>query len=118
MFLCFSDYFPENLYRYLLGDTPKFANKKVYMRKNSVCILNAQKHKNKNGSGDTIVNRLQGLEKKKEGTFKNLGLVAAQCNGIAACAYSLKIFTVLTYVTVHILLYMVSSIKTYFYPSF
>lgn len=33
--------------------------------------------------------RPQGLKKKKE-TFKNLGLVAAQCNGIAACAYSLK----------------------------
>ena len=39
------------------------------------------------------VNRSQGLKKEKEGTFKNLGLVAAQCNGIAACAYSLKIFT-------------------------
>ena len=33
--------------------------------------------------------RPQGLKKKKE-TFKNQGLVAAQCNGIAACAYSLK----------------------------
>ena len=31
--------------------------------------------------------RSQGLKKKKE-TFKKLGLVAAQCNGIAACAYS------------------------------
>ena len=30
--------------------------------------------------------------KRKKGTFKNLGLVAAQCNGIAACAYSLKIY--------------------------
>ena len=37
-------------------------------------------------------NRSQGLK----GTFKNLGLVVAQCNGIAACAYSLKIFTVHT----------------------
>ena len=40
--------------------------------------------------------RPQGLKKEKEGTFKNLGLVAAQCNGIAACAYSLKLFTVYT----------------------
>ena len=39
-----------------------------------------------------------GFGKEKEGTFKNLGLVEAQCNGIAACAYSLKIFTVL-YIT-------------------
>ena len=30
--------------------------------------------------------RPQGLQK----TSKNLGMVAAQCNGIAACAYSLK----------------------------
>ena len=47
--------------------------------------------------------RPQGLKKEKEGTFKNLGLVAAQCNGIAACAYSLKISTVhtLLYLTVH-----------------
>ena len=29
----------------LLGDNPKFANKKVYMRRNSVCMKNAQKHK-------------------------------------------------------------------------
>ena len=34
-------------------------------------------------------------KKEKEGTFKNLGPVTAQYNGIAACAYSLKnIFTV------------------------
>ena len=33
----------------------------------------------------------------------NLGLVEAQCNGIAACAYSLEIVTVHTslYLTVH-----------------
>ena len=51
--------------------------------------------------------RSQGLKKEKEGRFKNLGLVAAQCNGIAACAYSLKIFTVhtLVYLTVHGLYY-------------
>ena len=49
------------------------------------------------------VNRSQGLKIEKEGIFKNLGLAAAQCNGIAACAYSLKIFTVhtLLYLTVH-----------------
>ena len=41
-------------------------------------------------SQESRVNRSQGLKKEKEGTFKNLGLVAAQCNGIAACAYSLK----------------------------
>ena len=64
-----------------------------------------------------VVNRSQGLEKKKEGTFKNLGLVAAQCNGIAACAYSLKIFTV-QYIHYCTLLYMVCSIKTSFYLSF
>ena len=46
------------------------------------------------------VNRSQGLKIEKEGIFKNLGLAAAQCNGIAACAYSLKIFTV------HTLLYL------------
>ena len=45
-------------------------------------------------SQESIVNRSQGLRKEKEGTFKNLGLVAVQCNGIAACAYSLKLFTV------------------------
>ena len=42
------------------------------------------------------VKRSQGLEKEKERTLKNLGLVAAQRNGIAACAYSLKLFTVHT----------------------
>ena len=43
----------------------------------------------------------QGLEKKKK-TSKNFGLVAAQCNGIAACAYSLKIYLQhCTYATVH-----------------
>ena len=49
------------------------------------------------------VNRSQGLKKEKEGTFKNLGLAAAQCNDIAACDYSLKICTVhtLLYVTAH-----------------
>ena len=54
-------------------------------------------------SQEPRVNRSQGLKKEKEGTFKNLGLVAAQCNGIAACAHSLKIFTVhtLLYLTVH-----------------
>ena len=49
---------------------------------------------------ESIGHRSQVLEKEKEGTFKNVGLVAAQCNGIAACAYSLKIFTV------HTLLYL------------
>ena len=38
--------------------------------------------------------------KREEETFKNLGLVAAQCNDIGACAYSLKIFTI------HTLLYL------------
>ena len=51
-------------------------------------------------SQESKVNRLQGLKREKEGTFKNLGLVAAQCNGIAACAYSLKIFKYNTYITV------------------
>ena len=41
-----------------------------------------------------------GFGKEKEGIFKNLGLVSAQCNGIAACAYALKTFTV------HTLLYL------------
>ena len=50
----------------------------------------------------SIVNGSQGLKKENEETFKNLDPVAAQCNDIAACAYSLKIFTVLysTYITV------------------
>ena len=40
-------------------------------------------------SQEPRVNRSQGLEKEKEGTFENLGLFAAQYNGIAACTYSL-----------------------------
>ena len=54
-------------------------------------------------SQESRVSRSQGLKKKKERTFKNLGLVEAQCNGVAACAYSLKIFTIhtLLYLTVH-----------------
>ena len=48
----------------------------------------------------SLANRSQGLEKKKDETFKNVGLVAAQCNGIADCTYSLEIFTV------HTLLYL------------
>ena len=39
-------------------------------------------------SQESRVNRSQGLKKEKEGTFKNLGLVVAQCNDIAVCAYS------------------------------
>ena len=50
----------------------------------------------------SLVNRSQGLKKKKEGTFKNLGLVAAQYNDIAACAYSLKILTYNTCITVYL----------------
>ena len=47
--------------------------------------------------------RSQGLEKKKKEYSRiYISLVAAQCNGIAACTYSLKIFTVCTYITVHI----------------
>ena len=49
----------------------------------------------------SLVNRSQGLKKKKEGTFKNLGLVAAQYNDIAACAYSLKNI----YSAIHALVY-------------
>ena len=45
-------------------------------------------------SEESRVNRSHGLKKEKKGTFKNLGLVTEQCNGITACAYSLKIFTV------------------------
>ena len=58
-------------------------------------------------SQESRVNMSQGLNIEKEGIFKNLGLVAAQCNGIAVCAYSLKIFTVhtLLYITVHGLQY-------------
>ena len=64
-------------------------------------------------SQESRVNRSQGSKKEKEGTFNNLGLVEVQCNGIATCAYSLKIFTVLCthYCT---LLYMICSIKTSF----
>ena len=40
------------------------------------------------------------MEKEKEGTFKNLGLIAAQYNVIAACAYSLKYLQYNTYITV------------------
>ena len=69
-------------------------------------------------SQESRVNRSQDLKKEKEGTFKNLGLVAAQCNGIAACAYSLKICTGLyihycTLLYIHGLYY-----KTSFYLSF
>ena len=46
-------------------------------------------------SQESRVNKSQGLEKEREETFKNLGLVAVQCNRIAACAYSLKTFVVL-----------------------
>ena len=41
-------------------------------------------------SQESRVNRSHGLKEEKEGTFKNSGLVAAQCNGIAACAYLKK----------------------------
>ena len=50
--------------------------------------------------------RPQDLKKEKTQTFKNLGLVAAQCNGIAACTYSLKN----TYSMVLTQLYMVCCI--------
>ena len=60
------------------------------------------------GSQESRVNRSQDLKKEKEGTFKNLGLVAVQCNSIAACTYSLKIFTVHKYITVpHCIWYVV-----------
>ena len=58
-------------------------------------------------SQESRVNRSQGLKREKEGTFKNLGLVAAKCNGIAACTYSFK--NILTGQ------YMACSIKTTFY---
>ena len=64
-------------------------------------------------SQESRVNRSQGLTKEKEGTFKTLGLVAAQCNGIAACAYFWKIFTVL-YIHYCTWLYMVCNIRTSF----
>ena len=34
--------------------------------------------------------RATGFEKERKKTFKKVGLVAAQCNDIAACAYSSK----------------------------
>ena len=34
-------------------------------------------------SQESRVNRSQGLKQEEDGTFKNLGLVAAQCNDIA-----------------------------------
>ena len=54
-------------------------------------------------SQESRVNRSQGLKKEKEGTFKNLGLVVVQCNGIAACAY---LFFEHIYSTVHTLQYL------------
>ena len=43
----------------------------------------------------------QGLEKKERKKIKNLGLIAAQCNGIAACAYFIKhIYSTYRYITV------------------
>lgn len=38
--------------------------------------------------------RPQGLRRDKYWTYKNLGLIAAECNGIMVCAYSLKKCTV------------------------
>ena len=61
--------------------------------------------------------QVTGFEKAKEGTLKKLGLVAAQYNGIAACAYSLKLFTVHTLLCLTAL-YMVFSIKISFYILF
>ena len=52
----------------------------------------------------SLVNRSQSLEKKKKEHSRKSGLAAAQCNFIAACAYSLKIFTV------HTLLYYTWSV--------
>ena len=69
-------------------------------------------------SEESRANRSQDLKKEKEGTFKNLGLVASQCNGISACAYSLKVFTVQYIHHCSTILYMVCSIKTSFYLSF
>ena len=45
--------------------------------------------------------RPQDLKKEKTQTFKNLGLVAAQCNGIAACTYSQKYLQYIHYCTLH-----------------
>ena len=52
--------------------------------------------------------------------MQELDLVAAQCNGIAPCAYSLKIFTVLYlhYCIYSAVQYMVCSIKISFYLCF
>ena len=44
-------------------------------------------------SQESRVNRSQGLKRRKK-EHSNLGLAAAQCNSIEACAYSLSIFTV------------------------
>ena len=55
--------------------------------------------------------RPQGLKKNKK-TFKNLGLVAAQCNDIEACVYSFKKY--LQYGTYTTVQYMVCCIKTSF----
>ena len=59
-------------------------------------------------SQESRQDRPQGLKKKK--TFKKIGLVAAHCNGIAACAYPLKN----TYSMVLMQLYMICCIKTSF----
>ena len=59
--------------------------------------------------------RSQGLKKEKEGTFKNLGLVAVQCNGIAACAYSLKTFTVHTLVRSSSTFWVIASADSTFF---
>ena len=79
----------------LLVDTRVLEKRRKKTKKTlRIVMVNSQK---------SSVNRSQNLKKEKEGTFKNLALVAAQCNGIAACAYSLKAFTVhtLLYLSVH-----------------
>ena len=53
-------------------------------------------------------------KKEKEGTFKNLGPVTAQYNGIAACAYSLKMFSTVLYCPWSV----ACSINTSYYLSF
>ena len=53
-------------------------------------------------SQESRVNRSQDLKKEKEGSFKNLGLVAAQCNGI----FGLRLFFKNIYSTIHTLLYL------------
>ena len=72
--------------RFLLKDPPRLgrSNKKSF----KIVMFDSQE--------SSRVNRSRGLKKEKEGTFKNLGPVAAQCHGIAARAYSLKIFTLHT----------------------